>query len=152
MLQTRTLTMGSDHYSNGTHKIRLANRKAGYLVEIILLLFHAIKSRFVFYSLSWRHYKIVIWLVLAAKHTHTHTHTHTHRERERERERENTFFTLKNTSNRMCPSIVSLTNEQQQQKSQPTDQQTNKQTNKQKASVAHGGMCDTPYQTSSMFH
>ena len=54
MLQTRTLTMGSDHYSNGTHKIRLANPKAGYLVEIILLLFHAIKSRFVFYSLSWR--------------------------------------------------------------------------------------------------
>ena len=151
MLQTRTLTMGSDHYSNGTHKIRLANRKAGYLVEIILLLFHAIKSRFVFYSLSWRHYKIVIWLVLAAKHTHTHTHTHTQREREREREREY-VFTLKNPSNRMCPSIVSLTNEQQQQKSQPTDQQTNKQTNKQKASVAHGGMCDTPYQTSSMFH
>ena len=126
MLQTRTLTMGSDHYSNGTHKIRLANRKAGYLVEIILLLVHAIKSRFDFYSLSWRHYKIIIWLVLAAKHTHTHTHTHT----QRERERENTFFTLKNPSNRMCPSIVSLTNEQQQQKSQPTDQQTNKQTNK----------------------
>ena len=145
MLQTRTLTMGSDHYSNGTHKIRLANRKAGYLVEIILLLVHAIKSRFVFYSLSWRHYKIIIWLVLAAKHTHTQ------REREREK-RENTFFTLKNPSNRMCPSIVSLTNEQQQQKSQPTDQQTNKQTNKQKASVAHGGMCDTQYQTSSMFH
>ena len=88
MLQTRTLTMGSDHYSNGTHKIRRANRKAGYLVEIILLLVHAIKSRFVFYSLSWRHYKIIIWLVKAAKHTHTHRE----RERERAREREYVFY------------------------------------------------------------